>query len=44
MRMRGKLAEFMVKVAPAIYTKYVSVNKKGETVLYVRLPMLSMVL
>ena len=37
MRLRGKLAELMVKVAPEIYTKYVIVNKKGETVLYVRL-------
>jgi hypothetical protein len=27
----------MVKVAPAIYTKYVIINRKGETVLYVRL-------
>ena len=27
----------MVKVAPEIYTKYVIVNSKGETVLYVRL-------
>ena len=37
MRLRGKLAELMVKVAPEIYTKYVIINKKGETVLYVRL-------
>jgi hypothetical protein len=37
MRLRGKLAELMVKVAPEIYTKYVIVNSKGETVLYVRL-------
>ena len=33
----GKLAELMVKVAPEIYTKYVIINPKGETVLYVRL-------
>jgi hypothetical protein len=37
MRLRGKLAELMVKVAPEIYTKYVIINSKGETVLYVRL-------
>ena len=37
MRLRGKLAELMVKVAPEIYTKYVIVNTKNETVLYVRL-------
>jgi hypothetical protein len=32
MRLRGKLAELMVKVAPEIYTKYVIINSKGETV------------
>mgnify|MGYP000055058244 CR=1 FL=1 len=37
MRLRGKLAELMVKVAPEIYTKYVIINSKGEKVLYVRL-------
>jgi hypothetical protein len=37
MRLRGKLAELMVKVAPEIYTKYILINSKGETVLYVRL-------
>jgi hypothetical protein len=37
MRLRGKLAELMVKVAPEVYQKYVFVNKKGETVLYVKL-------
>jgi hypothetical protein len=37
MRLRGKLAELMVKVAPEIYTKYVIINTKGDTVLYVRL-------
>jgi hypothetical protein len=37
MRLRGKLAELMVKVAPEIYTKYVIINSKGETVLNVRL-------
>jgi hypothetical protein len=33
MCLRGKLAELMVKVAPKIYTKYVIINRKGETVL-----------
>ncbi len=37
MRLRGKLAELMVKVAPKIYTKYVIINRKGKTALYVRL-------
>jgi hypothetical protein len=37
MRLRGKLAELMVKVVPKIYTKYAIINRKGETVLYVRL-------
>ena len=34
-RLRGKLAELMVATAPEIYKKYVSVNCKGELVLYV---------
>jgi hypothetical protein len=37
MRLRGKLAELMVKVAPEIYSKYVIINSNGETMLYVRL-------
>ena len=37
MRLRGKLAELMVKVAPEIYSKYVIINSKGQKVLYVRL-------
>jgi hypothetical protein len=32
MRLRGKLAELVRKVAPEIYTKYVIINSKGETV------------
>jgi hypothetical protein len=35
MRMRGTLAELLVKVAPEIYSKYVTINAKGETVMYV---------
>ena len=34
-RLRGKLAELMVATAPDIYKKYVTVNRKGELVLYV---------
>ena len=34
-RLRGKLAELMVATSPEIYKKYVSVNSKGELVLYV---------
>ena len=34
-RLRGKLAELMVATAPEIYKKYVSVNHKGELVIYV---------
>ncbi len=37
MRLRRKLAKLMVKVAPEIYSKYVSVDSKGELVLYVHL-------
>ena len=37
MRLCSKLAELMVKVAPEIYSKYVSVDSKGELVLYVHL-------
>ena len=37
MRLHGKLTKLMVKVAPEIYSKYVSVDSKGELVLYVHL-------
>ena len=37
MRLHSKLTKLMVKVAPEIYSKYVSVDSKGELVLYVRL-------
>ena len=37
MRLCRKLAKLMVKVAPEIYSKYVSVDSKGELVLYVHL-------
>jgi hypothetical protein len=37
MQLRGRLAELMVKIAPEIYRKYVVINRKGKTMLYVRL-------
>lgn len=33
--MHEKLAKLMVKVAPEIYSKYITINNKGETVLYI---------
>ena len=35
MRLHGKFAKLMVEVAPEIYSKYVSMDSKGELVLYV---------
>ena len=37
MRLRGTLAELMVKVNTSLYRKYVSEGKNGEPILYVRL-------
>ena len=37
MVLRGELAELLVKVAPDIYRKYVTKDRKGKAVLYVRL-------
>ena len=37
MHLRGKLAKLMVKVAPEVYWKYVAINRKGKTILYVKL-------
>ena len=33
----GTLAELMVKVSPEIYSRYVTINKKGKKILYVKL-------
>ena len=33
--MRGNLSELLMIKVPEIYHKYITVNKKGETVLYV---------
>ncbi len=37
MVLRGRLAELMVKFAPQIYRKYVTLGVKGEPILYVTL-------
>jgi hypothetical protein len=37
MVLKGKLAEMMVHIAPQIYRKYVTVDRKGMSVLYVKL-------
>ena len=36
LRLRGKLADLLIKTAPEIYHKHITINRKGETVLYVR--------
>ena len=36
LRLRGKLANPLIKPAPEIYRKHITINRKGETVLYVR--------
>ena len=33
-RLRGKLADIWIKTAPEIYFKHITINRKGETVLY----------
>ena len=37
MLLRGKLAEMMVQVDPAMYRKYVTYSRNGQAMLYVRL-------
>jgi hypothetical protein len=37
MMLRGRLAELMVKTAPNIYSKYITVDAKNQPVLYVKL-------
>jgi hypothetical protein len=37
MILKGRLAELMVQVAPNLYRKYISVNRKGTAVLYVKI-------
>jgi hypothetical protein len=33
----GRLAELMVQVAPNLYRKYITVERKGTTMLYVKM-------
>ncbi len=37
MVLKGELAEMMVNIAPQIYCKHITVDKKGTPVLYVKL-------
>jgi hypothetical protein len=37
MILKGRLAELMVQVAPNLYRKYMSVDRKGTAILYVKL-------
>jgi hypothetical protein len=37
MVLKGELAEMVVQIAPHVYRKYVTVDKKGTKVLYVKL-------
>jgi hypothetical protein len=37
MILKGRLAELMVQVAPNLYTKDISVDKKGTAMLYVKI-------
>ena len=37
MIMHGWLAELLVQVAPEIYSKFVTINKSGQTILFVKL-------
>ena len=37
MVLKGELAEMMMQIAPQIYRKYVTVDKKGKPILYVKL-------
>jgi hypothetical protein len=37
MVLKGRLAELMVQVAPNLYRKYITVNRKGTAILYVKM-------
>jgi hypothetical protein len=37
MVLKGELAEMMIQIAPQIYRKYVTVDKKGTKLLYMKL-------
>ena len=36
MVLKGRLAELMVQVVPNLYRKYITVNRKGTAILYVK--------
>ena len=36
LHLRLKLADLLIKTAPEIYRKHITINRKGDTVLYVR--------
>jgi hypothetical protein len=35
--LKGELAELMVQIAPQVYMKYITVDRKGTNILYVKL-------
>ena len=37
MVLKGRLAELMVQVAPNLYRKYITVDRKGTIILYVKM-------
>jgi hypothetical protein len=37
MVLKGELADMMIQIAPQVYRKYVTINKKGTPILYVKL-------
>ncbi len=37
MILKGRLAELMVKMAPNLYRKYITVDKKGTAIIYVKM-------
>ncbi len=39
MILKGRLAELIVQVAPNLYRKYITVDRKGTAILYVRIPL-----
>jgi hypothetical protein len=37
MILKGRLAKLMVQVAPTLYRKYISVDRKGKAILYMKM-------
>ena len=35
LRLRGKIADILIKTAPEIYRKHITINRKGDTVLQI---------